>query len=332
MAQGTVLCALPQLMGVWDCVAGGTDVRQRGSKNAPVVAGLCVNPRRCMTGLVAYSPSSLPAFLPAATGIWRHGAPRRSGFPQTPSTSDEIVTVHFDANVHPGLDWEFRSRTAYGEGRRFGEPVKVYYYAKNAVRQDARWPAPSSTSRPIRLLRRISSKSNVFASPRSGMGPGESARMPLVLYLDGADAEGQKFQAISGMSRSPYTFFRQDGLTPDEVKAARDLSGGSKALEQQLDAPEKVALRQRCAACSDAACRCRKNMTCYAKQLEQPPMSLFSRFSDDDSRPRPCCLFLHAFPVSAEHAQSSAHSYKLGTLSIGHIWAPPAKEGGDTAV
>ena len=79
------------------------------------------------TGVI-YSPTLYRMFC-AVTGyggtVQRATAPT----PAQAATADK-VTMYFDANVAPGLPWEFRPEQRKVEAR-FGEPTQVYYYAKN---------------------------------------------------------------------------------------------------------------------------------------------------------------------------------------------------------
>src|SRR3546814_5802715 len=93
-----------------------------------------------MTGLVGYAPTLYQIFCDV-TGFG--GTVQRAAVPQAEDSvdagvanstqaaaADETVTVYFDANVAPGLAWEFRPQQRKVE-TRFGEPARVNYYARN---------------------------------------------------------------------------------------------------------------------------------------------------------------------------------------------------------
>ncbi|MCT9000462.1 cytochrome c oxidase assembly protein [Chelativorans intermedius] len=81
-----------------------------------------------MTGLVIYSPTLYQMFC----DLTGYGGTVQRAVAQQPNAAsrNEKITVRFDANVAPGLSWEFRPEQRMVE-TRFGEPTKVYYYAKN---------------------------------------------------------------------------------------------------------------------------------------------------------------------------------------------------------
>lgn len=197
-----------------------------------MVAGLCII-LAAVVGLVSYAPTLFQLYAAATS----HG----SGVPRRTTTgpsgmSDETVTVHFDANVQPGLDWEFRPE----KGRmtvRFGEPAKVYFDATNlsgkALVGRAVFNVIPYQATPYFF------KIKSFASTDQRLGPGESARIPVMFYLDRQMLNDKAARGFREVTLS-YTFFSQDRLTPDEVAAVRDLSAGSRALDERLKADEKV--------------------------------------------------------------------------------------------
>jgi cytochrome c oxidase assembly protein subunit 11 len=192
-----------------------------------------------MVGLVAYSPT-LYQFFCAMTGYG--GTVQRAVEPTTaeaqPAATDEevalaerTVTVNFDSNVAPGLDWEFRPEQRNVE-TRLGEPTKVYYYARN--RTDETVVARATFNVTPYKAAPYFFKIECFCFTEEKLGPGESARMPLVLYVDEQMLEDPDTAEVRDITLS-YTFFKQDDLSPEEVQAARDLKGGSEALDAGLE-------------------------------------------------------------------------------------------------
>jgi cytochrome c oxidase assembly protein subunit 11 len=201
-------------------------------KNVPVLlfAGTVL---AVMIGLVIYSPTLYQMFC-GLTGYG--GTVQRAPPPRTVATSGDTVTVHFDANVAPGLPWEFRP-----EQRKvavhFNEPTQVYYYAKNnadhTVVARAAFNVTPYQAAPYFF------KIECFCFTDEKLGPGESARMPLVLYVDEqllSDMDTELFHDIT----LSYTFFEQDHLTADQIKSARDLKKGSEASDAKLKSAGSV--------------------------------------------------------------------------------------------
>lgn len=180
-----------------------------------------------MTGLVSYAPTLYRLFC-QATGYG--GTVRRAEAVELPAASDQTITVHFDANVHPGLDWEFRPEQLQVK-THYSQPTKVYYYAKNNTNHTVVARAVFNVT-PYQAAPYFF-KIECFCFTEERLEPGESARMPLVFYVDEQMMEDKDTKALHSVTLS-YTFFKQDNLTPEQVKAARDLGSGSKALDDSL--------------------------------------------------------------------------------------------------
>jgi cytochrome c oxidase assembly protein subunit 11 len=189
------------------------------------------------TALSVYAPTLYRMFC-NLTGYG--GTVQRATAPVDPAAvSDATVTVAFDANVAPGLAWSFQPEQR-SVVTRFGEPTRVYYTAKNlsdeTVVARATFNVTPDKTAPYFF------KIECFCFTEERLGPGESARMPLVLYVDeemlnDPDARQAKTITLS------YTFFRQDGLSPDEIAAARELAGESEALDTELSTAASVEFR-----------------------------------------------------------------------------------------
>lgn len=187
-----------------------------------------------MTGLVIYSPTLYQMFCDL-TGYG--GTVQRAVAKQPDATpSNETITVAFDANVAPGLPWEFRPEQRKVE-TRFGEPTKVYYYAKNnsdeTVVARATFNVTPYQAAPYFF------KIECFCFTEEKLGPGESARMPLVLYVDEEMLKDENSKMFDNLTLS-YTFFRQKDLSQDEIEAARDLKAGSDATDSKLQSADTV--------------------------------------------------------------------------------------------
>ncbi|GAB5377789.1 MAG: hypothetical protein AcusKO_42510 [Acuticoccus sp.] len=82
-----------------------------------------------MSGVVAYSPTLYRLFCDL-TGYG--GTVRRidAASVSAAAAAEDTVRIRFDANVSPGLDWDFRPEKTDIDVP-FGEPTLAYYIAKN---------------------------------------------------------------------------------------------------------------------------------------------------------------------------------------------------------
>jgi cytochrome c oxidase assembly protein subunit 11 len=196
--------------------------RQRAYTVLSAVALLLV-----MVGLVSYSPTLYRLFC-AATGYG--GTVQRAMGNPASDTPGSPITIDFDSNISPDLDWEFRP-----ERRKIlthiGEQTQIYYYARNRSNE-------TLVGRAVYNITPYSAapyffKIQCFCFTDEKLKPGEAARMPVVFYVDKQMTEDADAKNIKEITLS-YTFFKQAGLTSEEVGGTRDLRSGSNDVASKL--------------------------------------------------------------------------------------------------
>jgi cytochrome c oxidase assembly protein subunit 11 len=183
------------------------------------------------TAAVAFSPQIYRMFC-AATGY--NGTVRRALAPPGGSAAGaarRFITVRFDSNVARNLPWSFRPelRTIRVP---LGQPTKVYYDARNNSARTIVARAVYNVT-PFEIAP-FFFKIQCFCFTNEKLGPGESARMPLVFYVDeqaGADANARDVQEAT----LSYTFYPQTDLSSKQVIETRDLAVGSKQEDKGLN-------------------------------------------------------------------------------------------------
>lgn len=187
-----------------------------------------------MSVLVVYSPTLYRMFCDL-TGFG--GTVRRAAAPAPGgAASSETITVNFDANVDPKLPWEFRPEQR-SVRTRFGEPTRVNYFARNNSDETVVARATFNVT-PFKAAPYFF-KIECFCFTEERLGPGESALMPLVLYVDEQLLKDESTQEVRTITLS-YTFYKQENLSADEVEAARDLKAGSREIDTKLDKADTV--------------------------------------------------------------------------------------------
>ncbi len=192
-------------------------------------------------GLVVYAPTLYILFCQAtglggtvqrADGVTK--ATPAGAQPQADKPS-RTITVMFDAAVGPDLDWEFRP-----EQRKVtvtpDRPTKIYYYARNRTDETVVARAVFNVT-PFKAAPYFF-KIECFCFTEEKLGPGESARMPVVLYLDEQLLKDPDTWEVEQVTLF-YTFYRARGDAAD-AKAARDLKSGSEKLEKSLKKKEET--------------------------------------------------------------------------------------------
>jgi cytochrome c oxidase assembly protein subunit 11 len=210
--------------------------RLRNTRTLVLLAGLL----GVMVTLVVYSPTLYQMFC-AATGyggtvqraVASGGAEVEPAAapPQSAAAGPPMVTVYFDSNVAPGLDWDFRPEQRKVE-TAIGEPTKIYYYARNRSDQPVVARATFNVT-PYKAAPYFF-KIQCFCFTEERLDPGESARMPVVLYVDEQILKDPDTVDVHDITLS-YTFFKRDDVPPEGMQAARDLKRGSAALDATLE-------------------------------------------------------------------------------------------------
>lgn len=181
----------------------------------------------CLLGVtttgVIYSPTLYQLFC-AATGY--NGTVRRAATvtPVKEAHPDKAqkFTVLFDANTGGGLNWEFKPEQPQVVVE-VGKPTTIYYDAKNLSDKPVVGRAVFNVT-PFQVAPYFF-KIQCFCFTDERLGPGESARMPVVFYLDQDMLEDKEAMALRRVTLS-YTFYPQD-YDPAQVAEARDLKKGS---------------------------------------------------------------------------------------------------------
>ena len=115
------------------------------------------------------------------------------------------ITVRFDANLGPGLAWQFEPEVNSIEAR-LGEVVTVHY---RVVNETARAITASAAYNVAPLnMGSFFQKINCFCFTEQTLKPGEKRDMAVVFYIDPALAQDPDGAGISSITLS-YTFFPQ---------------------------------------------------------------------------------------------------------------------------
>lgn len=179
------------------------------------------------SGAVVYSPTLYRMFC-SLTGYG--GTVRRAAAQPAPTATVGTITVHFDANVAPGLAWDFRPEQQ-AVTMRFGEPTRISYFARND--SDKTMVARAVFNVTPYKAAPYFFKIQCFCFTNEKLAPGQSAHMPVVLYVDGQLLKDPNTREVRDITLS-YTFFPQKGLSDKQVRTARDLKSGSEQTETKL--------------------------------------------------------------------------------------------------
>jgi cytochrome c oxidase assembly protein subunit 11 len=116
---------------------------------------------------------------------------------------DRVITVRFDSNVAPGLDWSFiplqREMTV-----RVGETSLAQFRATNLSSRDVVGTAVHNVTPDKMGL--LVEKTECFCFQEQVLKAGETVDMPVAFYIDPSIADDRNLDDVSEITLS-YTFF-----------------------------------------------------------------------------------------------------------------------------
>jgi cytochrome c oxidase assembly protein subunit 11 len=154
-----------------------------------------------------------------------------TGFGGTPMRADKAsdtvvdrtIVVRFDANVTPGMPWQFEpvQRTIT---LKLGENALAFYKAHNSSKEHVTGTASFNVSPD--LAGAYFSKIECFCFTEQTLAPGESVDMPVSFYVDPAILKDRDAAHINEITLS-YTFYPvTGGAAAAEVKSQVPQKGG----------------------------------------------------------------------------------------------------------
>ncbi len=166
-----------------------------------------------MMGAAAWAAVPFYRIFCQVTGY--SGTPMRAE--KAPDTvSDRTVAIRFDANVTPGMPWDFQpvQRTMVV---RLGETALAVYRAHNASDKTIKGTASFNVSPDAAGA--FFSKIACFCFTEQTLSPGESVDMPVSFFVDPSIAEDRDAHVIREITLS-YTFYPVESGAKAEAPAA----------------------------------------------------------------------------------------------------------------
>lgn len=192
---------------------------QRAASRRKTVTGLAL--AGVVVGMVGLSYASVPLYRLFC---------QLTGFGGTPQVAKEaprevlerMVTVRFNADVAPGLAWNFepvqRDMTV-----RIGESALAFYRARNLT--DRPLVGMASFNVTPDKTGQYFNKIACFCFDQQRLEPGESVDMPVSFFVDPSMAKDRGMNDVNHITLS-YTFFPvDDGATQNRTAAVRDIAG-----------------------------------------------------------------------------------------------------------
>lgn len=152
---------------------------------------------------------------------------RVTGFDGTPvqrqvnpgQVLDRTVSVRFDVNVAPGLDWRFAPETPTVEAR-LGETKTVFFRVQNTGRSASTGIATFNVQPALAGAHFV--KMQCFCFNDQTLQPGEAMDFPVVFYIDPALATDPNVRDVGEITLS-YTYFTSRNASPVAAAPAKRL-------------------------------------------------------------------------------------------------------------
>ncbi|MBB4237697.1 cytochrome c oxidase assembly protein [Rhizobium esperanzae] len=138
---------------------------------------------------------------------------------------DRTMRVTFDANVAPGLQWDFKP-VEREVNPKIGETIQVNFTAENRSNETQRGQAVFNVTPGEAGV--YFNKVQCFCFTETDLKPGEKLDMPVVFYIDPEIVKAVESKNIHTVTLS-YTFYPKEGPKP-----VASNEGGAVKIEKKL--------------------------------------------------------------------------------------------------
>lgn len=179
---------------------------RNGSRNNGLVVAMCLS---FVIGMAAMCAAAVPLYRMFCQVTGYNGTTQR--VEQVSNVIlDRKIQVSFDANVAPGLPWEFKPLQA-SVSPKIGETVEVKFEIENKSDKPERGQAIFNVT-PLEAGVYFN-KVQCFCFNETDLAPGEKREMSVVFYVDPEIAKAVETKTINALTLS-YTYYPREGVKP----------------------------------------------------------------------------------------------------------------------
>jgi cytochrome c oxidase assembly protein subunit 11 len=136
--------------------------------------------------------------------------------PEADAVIERPVTVRFDSNIEPALDWRFKPVQRKVD-MKVGETGIAFFEATNRHAKPVTGTATFNVT-PLKAAPYFV-KIECFCFTEQTLEPGQTAQMPVTFFVDPAIAEDSNLDDVTTITLS-YTFFRDRDAEADRKAAS----------------------------------------------------------------------------------------------------------------
>jgi len=198
-----------------------TKSTRSGGRNNGMIVAMCLS---FVVGMSAMCAAAVPLYRMFCQVTGYNGTTQR--VEQVSNVIlDKQIQVSFDANVAPGLPWDFKPLQK-SVSPKIGETVEVKFQIENKSDKMERGQAIFNVS-PLEAGVYFN-KVQCFCFNETDLAPGEKREMSVVFYVDPEITKAVETKTINALTLS-YTYYPREGAKP---VASND--GGTKPVEKKL--------------------------------------------------------------------------------------------------
>ncbi|MBB4193704.1 cytochrome c oxidase assembly protein subunit 11 [Rhizobium aethiopicum] len=194
--------------------------RKQGRNNGAVVL-MCLS---FVFGMGAMSYAAVPLYRIFCQVTGYNGTTQRVE-QMSSVVLDRKMRVTFDANVAPGLQWDFKP-VEREVNPKIGETIQVMFTAENRSNETQRGQAVFNVTPGEAGV--YFNKVQCFCFTETDLKPGEKLEMPVVFYIDPEIVKAVESKDIHTVTLS-YTFYPKEGQKP-----VASNEGGAVKIEKKL--------------------------------------------------------------------------------------------------
>ncbi len=172
-------------------------------------------------GMLALAFAAVPLYRAFCQATGFAGTTQRAAVAPGATVAGQTIKVRFDANISPGMPWQFRPDVT-DVAVRLGEPKLAYYKATNLSAAPVTGRAIYNVSPDV--VGKYFKKIQCFCFNEQTLKGGETVEMPVTYFVDPAILDDPIARRVDEITLS-YTFYPVDASKRTQVESNSNTRG-----------------------------------------------------------------------------------------------------------